>query len=79
MNCAELVARLSDYLDGRLGEAGSASFEAHLADCGDCDIVLDSTRSTLLLFRVAGSATLGPERRAALVERLTVLCRSRSR
>jgi anti-sigma factor RsiW len=79
MSCNELVARLSDYLDGRLDEAARASFEAHLADCVDCGIVLDSTRSTILLFRVAGSATLAPERRTALVERLTLLCRSRSR
>jgi anti-sigma factor RsiW len=35
--CREVLAVLSDYLDGELGPAARARVEAHLAECDVCE------------------------------------------
>jgi anti-sigma factor RsiW len=37
MRCGEVLAELSDYLDGELGEARRAQVEAHLHGCDVCE------------------------------------------
>lgn len=74
-DCAELVRQLSDYLDGLLADDARAAFEAHLAGCEECHVVLDTTRCTILLCRVAESPSLPAERREALLRRLEDACR----
>ena len=58
MTCQELVRRLSDYIDGTLAPEARAEVEAHLADCDDCHLVLDTTQCTILLYRAAESPSL---------------------
>lgn len=78
MSCAELLQLLSDYIDGTLAAGPRASLEAHLAACDKCHIVLDTTRCTILLYRIASSPSLGEERRLALLRRLEAACRRTS-
>jgi len=75
MTCTELVAQLSEYIDGALAGEPRAALERHLAECDRCHIVLDSTRCTILLYRVATSPSLPDARRAALLRRLEQACR----
>jgi anti-sigma factor RsiW len=75
MTCADLVAQLSEYIDGSLAGEPRAALERHLAECDRCHIVLDSTRCTILLYRVATSPSLPDERRQALLSRLEKACR----
>ena len=75
MTCAELVDRLSDYIDGSLDPLSRAALEAHLAECDKCHIVLDTTQCTILLYRVSSSQSLARERREALLRRLEQACR----
>lgn len=77
MTCAELVRHLSDYIDGTLDRDGRAAADAHLADCDDCHLVLDTTQCTILLYRAAGSPALDEERRRALLRRLERACSGR--
>jgi len=74
-DCTELIRQLSDYLDGVLADDARAAFEAHLAGCDKCHVVLDSTRCTILLCRIAESPSLADERREALLRRLEQACR----
>ena len=74
MSCADIVRQLSDYIDGALAPAVRATFEAHLADCDRCHLVLDTIQCTILLFRVAESPSLDAERRQALLRRLEKAC-----
>lgn len=74
-DCAGLLRQLSEYLDDALPTDARMAFEAHLAGCDKCQIVLDTTRCTILLCRVAESPTLPAERRAALLRRLEQACR----
>jgi len=49
--CKELLGQLSDYIDGELEAAICAEIEAHLAQCHDCRVLVDTTRKTVLLYR----------------------------
>lgn len=49
--CRELLAQISDYVDGELGTELCAQLEKHLATCPDCRVVVDTTRKTVLLFK----------------------------
>jgi anti-sigma factor RsiW len=47
VTCQELVETVTAYLEGRLGAAECASFEAHLAVCEGCRTYLDQMRRTI--------------------------------
>lgn len=52
--CRALLAKLSDYLDGELEQAICDRIEAHLSECDDCRLMVDTTRKTLVLYRSVG-------------------------
>jgi anti-sigma factor RsiW len=65
--CRDLLAQLSDYIDGELEAALCAELEQHLAGCHDCQVLVDTTRKTLILYRRHGQATELP---AGVLDRL---------
>lgn len=50
MNCKEVVTWLGNYLDGELETSLAQALDAHLRDCDDCRIVVDTTRKTVELY-----------------------------
>ncbi|MCS6845261.1 MAG: zf-HC2 domain-containing protein [Caldilineales bacterium] len=59
--CRELLGSLSDYVDGDLEEALCREIEAHMAECENCRIVVDTLRKTVLLYHVLPSDPPLPE------------------
>jgi len=54
MNCAELEARLADYVDGTLGHVDRTALERHAASCNECrELVRDVTGAVVFIKRVA--------------------------
>lgn len=51
--CRHLLDSLSPYVDGELGAELCAEIERHLSGCENCQIVVDSLRKTVYLYRVA--------------------------
>jgi anti-sigma factor RsiW len=49
MPCAELVERVTDYLEGALGADDRGRLEAHLAECDPCTEYLAQLGRTLEL------------------------------
>lgn len=49
MSCRELVALVTEYLEGTLGQADRGRFEEHLAACDGCGAYLDQMRKTIVL------------------------------
>jgi anti-sigma factor RsiW len=49
MDCKEVLANLSDYVDGDVSAGLRNEIERHLARCRRCRVVLDTTRRTLKL------------------------------
>lgn len=51
LTCQELVETVTAYLEGMLGAAERAIFEAHLAVCEGCRTYLDQIRRTIAAVR----------------------------
>ncbi len=52
--CRELLGVLSEYLDGEVDDSLCSEIERHLAECGDCRIMVDTLRQTVVLYRAHG-------------------------
>ncbi len=51
IQCGDLLDELSEYLDGQAREEVCAAIEAHMLDCPDCRIMVDTLRKTIHLYR----------------------------
>ncbi|MEW5717655.1 MAG: zf-HC2 domain-containing protein [Chloroflexota bacterium] len=51
--CQELIAQLSDFLDGELDAALCEKIERHLATCHACRVAADTLRKTIALYHGA--------------------------
>jgi anti-sigma factor RsiW len=56
--CRELVAQFSEYIDGELEAALCAQLEAHLAECPNCRVMVDTVRKTITLYHAQGNSAL---------------------
>jgi len=70
MNCEDLLRYLSDYIDNGLSEKLRADAEEHLATCRNCQVVLDTTRQTIVLYRETQREGIPVDRRSALFGQL---------
>lgn len=59
--CKKLLGSLSEYLDGELEAQLCAELEKHLESCENCQIVVDTLRRTVSLYKVTSSDTTMPE------------------
>jgi anti-sigma factor RsiW len=66
-SCKEHLGELSDYLDGDLQPELCAEIERHLAECGNCRIVVDTLRKTIMLYRAYGHEEVPADAKARLV------------
>ena len=73
--CPEYMENLSDYLDGGMDPELCAEIEAHLGECNNCRIMVDTLRQTVTLCREGKPEPL-PE---SLEKKLTGLLRERWR
>ncbi len=49
--CQELLASLSDYVDGNLSKEFCEELERHLSECENCRVVVNTTRKTIELYK----------------------------
>jgi anti-sigma factor RsiW len=56
--CRGLLGQLSDYIDGEMEAALCAELEAHLADCPDCRVMVDTVRKTVTLYNAQATTEL---------------------
>lgn len=70
-DCRHLLESLSDYIDGVLEEELCAEIERHMAGCENCQVVVDTLRKTIYLYRQnAPSPDVPADVRARLYRRL---------
>lgn len=51
MKCEEMLKALNEYVDGAIDPGICKEFEAHLAGCNPCKIVIDNIRKTISLYK----------------------------
>ena len=51
MNCTEFLAKLTDYFDGQIDPELLAEVKQHLCSCHHCEVVVDTTRKTIDIYR----------------------------
>jgi anti-sigma factor RsiW len=56
--CRELLGQLSVYIDGELESSLCAELEAHLAECRNCRIMVDTVRKTITLYHAQATTEL---------------------
>lgn len=71
-HCQDLLATMSDYVDGSLTQSLCQALEKHLADCGECRVVVNTLRKTLDLYQPDVPSALPPRVRDRLYLRLSL-------
>lgn len=51
MKCEEMLRMLNDYVDKDIDPAVCDQFEAHLEGCNPCQVVVDTIRKTITLYK----------------------------
>lgn len=49
--CQQLLGSLSEYIDGELQAELCAALEAHLQECENCRVVVNTLRKTIELYK----------------------------
>ncbi len=70
LDCKEVLANLSEYLDGEVPPELKRNLEEHLAHCHRCSVVYDTARRTLRIVCEAGAFELPLAASARLYARL---------
>lgn len=60
-HCRELLASLSEYVDGTLDESICDVIEQHMGECERCEIVIDTLRKTVELYHAIAPAPPVPD------------------
>lgn len=51
MTCTEFIALLDDFIDDTVSTALRAEVEQHMNKCGHCEVVFNTTRKTIEIYR----------------------------
>jgi anti-sigma factor RsiW len=76
VTCTDFLAKLTDYFDGQIDPALLSEVKEHLGTCHHCEVVVDTTRKTIDVYR--GSETYEFPEELATRMRLAVMERCRT-
>jgi len=51
VNCTDFLAKLTDYFDGQIEADLLTEVKEHLSTCHHCEVVVDTTRQTIDVYR----------------------------
>ena len=68
MSCRELVALVTEYLDGTLSRFERVRFERHVAVCPPCRAHLEQMRDTIRASGTLTEESISPSARDALLD-----------
>ncbi len=60
------MGELSEYIDGELSEDLCEEIDRHLSECGNCRVMVDTLRKTVILYREMGHAEVPADAKARL-------------
>jgi hypothetical protein len=51
VNCTDFLAKLTDFFDGNIEPELMTEVKEHLGSCHHCEVVVDTTRKTIEVYR----------------------------
>jgi len=51
MNCTDFLSQLTDYFDGQISPKLLEEVRTHLAECHHCEVVVNTTRQTIEVYK----------------------------
>ena len=79
MTCTDFLSRMTDYFDGQIGPELLAEVRAHLYECHHCEVVVNTTRQTIEVYRDHEVYEFSPELRERLHAAILARCRASCR
>ncbi len=64
--CRGMLSDLSEYIDGELDEDLCEEIDRHLSECGNCRVMVDTLRKTVILYREMGHEEVPADAKARL-------------
>ena len=77
MTCTDFLSKLTDYFDGQISPELLAEVRAHTASCSHCEVVLDTTKKTIEVYRDNEIYELSAEFQERLHTAIMQKCRSK--
>jgi anti-sigma factor RsiW len=75
VKCSEFLALLDDVIDDSLTAEVRAEFEQHMGHCGHCEVILNTTRKTIEIYRSHEIYDLPPGLRERLHAAIMARCK----
>jgi predicted anti-sigma-YlaC factor YlaD len=79
MTCKEFLAQLTDYFDGKVAAEFEAEVRTHMGECKHCEVVVNTTRQTIEVYRNNEVYTLSPGLRERLCAAIMEKCRKKKK
>jgi anti-sigma factor RsiW len=61
MKCRDMLAKLSEYIDGELDPRLCRDVERHMKDCHPCLLFVDSLKKTVTFYKYAADESMPTE------------------
>jgi anti-sigma factor RsiW len=78
VNCTDFLAKLTDYFDGQIDPDLLTEVKQHLGSCHHCEVVVNTTRQTIDVYRghepYEFPEELSTRLRSAIMERCRASC-----
>ena len=75
MTCTDFLAKMTDFFDGEVEPGLLKEIRSHLAECDHCEILVNTTRQTIQIYRDHQVYDLPVEVRERTVASIMARCR----
>jgi hypothetical protein len=75
VTCTDFLSKMTDYFDGKIAPDLLQEVRAHLCECSHCEVVVNTTRQTIEVYRDNEIYEFSPELRERLRSAIMAKCR----
>ncbi len=76
MTCTDFLAQMTDFFDGEVEPGLLAEIKSHLVECDHCEILVNTTRRTIEIYRDHQVYALPMEARERTIATIMARCKS---
>jgi anti-sigma factor RsiW len=74
VTCTDFLSKMTDYFDGKIAPDLLQEVRAHLCECSHCEVVVNTTRQTIEVYRDNEIYEFSPELRDRLHSAIMAKC-----